>query len=390
MRRIYLDHSATTPVDPQVMSVVSRCMLEDFGNPSSVHHYGRKARQALDNARDEIAAVLNCSSDEIYFTSGGTESDNISLLGYALQHRSSGNHIVISNIEHPGVANSADELERLGFLVTRIKADSHGQIDAEAVESVLIDSSILVSIMHVNNELGTINDIGSIGRMLQSKEIAFHTDAVQSFGKVPIDVQEMAVDMLSLSSHKFYGPQGVGALYLRNGIDVYPLTFGGHQEYGVRSGTENIPGIAGMGKAAAICLSEMESEARRLSDLRDKMYNRLNDELGEIQLNGHPVDRLPGILNLSFHGIEGEALLIMLDMEGIAASSGSACSSGSVEPSPILTAIGLSPEAAQSSIRFALGRSNTSDDVDYTTDVIIKSVNQLRSLTDADDDVTTD
>ncbi|MDP8239263.1 MAG: cysteine desulfurase family protein [Candidatus Hatepunaea meridiana] len=380
MKRIYFDHSATTPVDPRVAEVIREMFLEKFGNPSSLHSFGTEAKDALEEARAKVATILHCSPAEVYFTSGGTEADNIALRGYSLQHRDSGNHIIVGSIEHPAVRNSATELEDLGFNVTLVAADKYGEIHPEAVADSITDDTILVSVMHVNNEVGTINDIGSIGSLCRERGITYHTDAVQSYGKVPLDVQAMSIDMASVSSHKIYGPKGVGALYLREGIKVHPLFYGGHQENGVRIGTENLPGIVGLGKAAEICTVEMNDEAIRLSGLRDALYQRLTDELDDIYLNGHHTRRLPGNLNLTISNIEGEALLMALDLAGIAVSSGSACSSGSKDPSPILLGIGLSPEEAHSTMRITLGRENTEDDIEYAADVIISTVKRLRAM----------
>ncbi len=353
---------------------------EKFGNPSSIHSFGREAKQALEAARAAVAGLLNCAEGEIYFTSGGTEADNIAVIGYPLHHRERGEHIIVSNVEHPAVRESADELERLGFEVTRVKADRYGMVHPETVEEALTDRTVLVSVMHVNNEVGTVNDVGVMGRMLRGRGIAFHTDAVQSFGKLPIDVGEMAIDMLSLSAHKIYGPKGVGAIYIRDGLRIQPRIFGGHQEHGIRSGTENLPGIVGLGRAAEICREEMASEAERLTELREELFRRPRDALDDIELNGHPHQRLPGNLNLTIHRVEGEALLLALDLAGIAVSTGSACSSGSTAPSKVLTAIGLTPAEAQSSLRITLGRSNTLQDIEYAAGVIVDNVNRLRTM----------
>ncbi|MCF7810127.1 cysteine desulfurase [bacterium] len=380
MNRIYLDHSATTPVDPRVADVMREYMLRKFGNPSSIHVFGRDAKPGLDVARSKVTSLLKCSPDELFFTSGGTEADNIAVIGYALKNRNKGNHIVVGGIEHPAVRNSAEELEQLGFKITWIQPDRYGEIIPGAVSEALTEQTILVSVMHVNNEIGTINDIGAIGAICRLQGITFHTDAVQSFGKIPINVTKMNVDIASVSSHKIYGPKGVGALFIREGIEVQPMTYGGHQERGVRSGTENMPGIVGLGKAAEICRSEINAEAERLTALRDLLYKQITAELDEVHLNGHPQKRLPGNLNLTFDGIEGEALLMALDLENIAVSSGSACSSGSTAPSPVLTAIGLTDEEAQSSLRITLGRENTRQDMEITANVIIKTVKRLRAM----------
>lgn len=380
MVRIYMDNSATTPVDERVVVTMNEYMLEKFGNPSSIHSFGRETKEAMESARSSIARMLHCSEQEIFFTSGGTESDNIAVIGYALQHRDSGNHVIVSQVEHPAVWESADELEHIGFDVTRVHSDKLGMIHADAILEALTDRTILVSVMHVNNEVGTVNDIRIIGERLREKGITFHTDAVQSFGKIPINVDDMNIDMLSLSSHKIYGPKGIGALYIRKGIKVQSRVFGGHQEEGIRSGTENLPGIIGLGKAVDICSEELQRERTRLTYLREDLLTRLTDELDDVTLNGHPSERLPGNLNLTIHGVEGEALLMALDLEGIAVSSGSACSSGSTKPSRVLTAIGLSDEEAQSTLRITLGRSNTREDVRYVARVIIDNVNRFRAM----------
>jgi cysteine desulfurase len=382
--RIYMDHSATTPVDESVAAAMTEFMLDKFGNPSSIHSFGRDARQGLDEAREAVAALMGAAAGEIYFTSGGTEADNIALLGGAESLKQLGNHILISNIEHPAVHGAGNELIKRGFDVGWIPADRYGEVHVETIEKMLTDRTVMVSVMHVNNEIGTINDIGAIGSLCRSRGIVFHTDAVQSYGKVPLNVKDMNVDLASVSSHKIYGPKGVGALYIRKGIEVKPRGYGGHQEDGIRPGTENLPGIIGFGRAAEICSAQMTDEAKVLSGLRDELYMYLTDNLDHITLNGHPVRRLPGNLNISFHGVEGEALLVALDLEGIAVSTGSACSSGSTSPSKVLLNIGLTPEEAQSSLRLTLGRSNTQRDIEYTGRVIVDAVNRLRALATSD------
>ncbi len=380
MKRIYFDHSATTPVDPRVAEVVREYLLDKFGNPSSFHSFGRETKEALENARLKVAELLNCSPDELHFTSGGTEADNLALIGYSLKNRTNGDHIVIGSIEHPAVLNSAAELENRGFKVTRVAANRYGEITPEVVSAALTERTILASVMHVNNEIGTINDVGAIGALCRKRGVTFHTDAVQSYGKVAVDVQAMNIDMASVSSHKIYGTKGIGALYVRNGIEVQPLTFGGHQEAGIRVGTENLPGIVGLGEAAAICKAEMQDEDEKLIALRKLLHQRITDELENVSLNGHPSKRLPGNLNLTFHGVEGESLLMALDLEGIAVSSGSACSTGSTDPSPVLTGIGLSDEEAQSTLRMTLGRENTTEDIERAATVIIDKVRSLREM----------
>jgi len=380
MTRIYLDHSATTPVDERVVVAMNECMLDKFGNASSVHSFGRTARAALDKARIQVADLLNATTDNLYFTSGGTEADNLALIGVCQMLRDKGDHLVISQIEHPAIMNAATELERLGYRVTRVAAGRDGIIDPKAVADAIESRTILVSVMHVNNEVGSINDIAAIAEIAHSRGVLFHTDAVQSFGKLALDVKRMGIDLLSLSGHKIYGPKGIGALYIRSGVDLAPRQFGGHQEAGIRPGTENMPGIVGFGVAAAICQEEMENEAQKLTELRDELYGRLVEELDDVVLNGHPTERLPGNLNVSLLGVEGDSLLQALDLEGIAVSTGSACSSGSTKPSHVLTAIGLSNEEAHSSLRLTLGRGNSMQDIIYAARVIADQVTRLREI----------
>ncbi len=380
MNRIYLDHSATTPVDERVVVAMNEFMLEKFGNPSSVHSFGREARQAVEQARVQVATLIGADPQDIYFTSGGTEADNLALFGSCVQKGVAGNHVITTQIEHPAILNAATELERVGFRVTRLTPDTDGMVHPEAVAEAMEDATILVSVMHVNNEVGTVNDIETIGRVVHERGALFHTDAVQSFGKIPIDVRRMDVDMLSLSGHKIYGPKGIGALFVRRGLGLHPRQFGGHQESGLRAGTENLPGIIGLGTASAICGEEMDFEAAKLIEMREELYNYLTESLDDVSMNGHPTKRLPGNLSLSFAGVEGEALLMGLDLEGIAVSSGSACSSGSTQPSHVLTAIGLSDEQAHSTIRISLGRGNTLRDVRYSAHVICDIVKRLRII----------
>jgi len=379
-KRIYLDHSATTPVDRRVVEAMNEFMLEKFGNPSSIHAYGREAKDALDFARISVAKLLDAESDDIFFTSGGTEADNLALIGYCTRNRSRGTHVIISSIEHSAILRSAKELEALGFIVTRLRPDRFGEVTANAVEAAMTDHTILVSVMHANNEVGTINDLAAISHVAHTGGAVFHTDAVQSFGKLPIFVGRMGIDMLSLSGHKIYGPKGIGAIYIKHGVDLSPRQFGGHQESEVRPGTENLPGIVGLGVAADLCHDEMVSEASKLAYLRDELWNRLQSGLERIKLNGHPERRMAGNLNVTFDGVEGEALLVALDLEGVAVSSGSACSSGSTSPSHVLTEIGLSPQAAHSSLRMTLGRINSIEQIERAANIIIKSVIRLRFM----------
>ncbi len=380
MKRIYFDHSATTPVDRRVVEAMMAALTDKFGNSSSVHSFGREAKELLEKAREDIANVMNAGGDEIVFTSGGTEADNLALFGYVYKHRDKGRHIIVSNVEHPAVGKTAEELERLGFSVTYAPADEYGMVRLDTIKDLLKDETLLVSVMHVNNEVGTINNIGAIGRLLRERGVVFHTDAVQSFGKIPIDVEEMCIDLLSLSGHKIYGPKGIGALYVRKGIELQKRAFGGHHEHGFRAGTENIPGIAGLGKAAEICAMELEKEAAHLTRLRDKLHSLIASNVDDIILNGHTMHRLPGNLNLTFNGVEGEALLMALDLKGIGVSSGSACSSGSTQPSQALLNIGLTPQQAQSSLRITLGRDNTLEEIEYAAELIIENVNKFRAM----------
>ncbi len=380
LKRIYLDHSATTPVDIRVVQGMSEHMTEKFGNPSSIHFFGREAKEALDFARISVAKVIDADSDDIFFTSGGTEADNLAIIGYCTRARERGNHLIVSSIEHSAVLQSAKELESIGFRVTRISPDKYGEVSASSVEKEMTDSTILVSVMHANNEIGTINDIERIAKAVHAHGAVFHTDSVQSFGKVPISVEKMGIDMLSLSGHKIYGPKGVGALYVRGGIQLKARQFGGHQEFEVRPGTENIPGIVGLGIAADICCEKMNSEAFQLKYLREDLWNRIESGLDGVTMNGHRENRIPGNLSLTFQRVEGEALLVALDLEGVSVSSGSACSSGSTAPSHVLTDIGLSPQEAHSTLRLTLGRGNTIEEIEHTAELIIKSVTRLRFL----------
>lgn len=352
----------------------------DFGNPSSVHSFGREARVLLEDARETVANCINAGTAEVFFTSGGTEADNIAVIGGMEANRDRGNHLIVSMYEHHAVLDTAEYLEKNGYEVTYVKPDEFGIITPEAVAEAIRPDTVLISIMHVNNEVGTINPIAEIGQLAREREILFHTDAVQSFCKVKVDVEALNVDMLSVSGHKIYGPKGIGALYARKGVRVNSRTFGGHQERDVRTGTENIAGIVGLAKAAEIGQQEMASEAQRLTPLRDRLLNELNATLPEIRLNGHPEKRIPGVCNISFEGIEGEALLLSLDMKGIAASTGSACSSGSTSASHVLLAMGIPPEIAQASIRFSMGRENDEESIDYVLNIMPELVTNLRRM----------
>lgn len=382
MRRVYLDHSATTPVDPEVAKLMMTYYTEKYGNPSSVHSFGRDAKAALENARESVAKLLGAQATEITFTSGGTEADNLAIIGATQAQSKKGKHIITSAVEHHAVLETCEFLEKNGFELTIVPVNEEGLISVEDVEKAIRPDTILITIMHANNEVGAIQPIAEIGKLAREKGIVFHVDAVQSFGKIPIDVRAMNVDLMTVSSHKIYGPKGVGALYIRKGVRVMPRIFGGGQEKKRRSGTENTPGIIGFGKACELAAERMEEEAAREVKLRDKLLDGILEKIDYVKLNGPRggANRLPGNLNVSIQFIEGEALLLSLDMMGIAASSGSACTSGSLDPSHVLLAMGLSHEIAHGSLRFSFGRQNTEEDVDYVLEQLPKIVDRLRMM----------
>jgi len=380
MKRIYLDYAATTPTHPEVVKEMIPYFNEVYGNPSSIYQIAQRAKGAVGDAREKVARLINAKAEEIIFTSGGTEADNMTIKGIVFANKRCGNHIVTSKIEHHAVLNACRWFEKQGFKITYISVDKYGMIDLDELRKSLTDKTILISIMHANNEVGTIEPISEIARIAKEKGIYFHTDAVQTVGKVPIDVKELGVDLLSLSGHKLYGPKGVGALYIRKRVKVSPLIHGGHHERNKRAGTENVPGIVGLGKACEIAVKEMATEGRRLKVLRDRLYKGLSERIDEIVLNGHPQDRLPGILNICVKYVEGESMLINLDLEGICASSGSACTSGLLEPSHVLLAMGIPPEVAHGSLRFSLGRDTTEGDVGRVIEVLPPIVEKLREM----------
>ncbi len=382
-RLIYLDHSATTPVDPGVIKTMNHVLEQAWGNPSSLYGKGREAKIVLENAREKIASLLHGTPENLFFTSGGTEADNLALFGVmrCARRENRGNHLVISPIEHSAINKAAHTLETEGFRVTRLPINETGIIDPEKLRVAIEDDTVLVSVMYVNNEIGTIQPIEELGAICRSREVLFHTDAVQSFGKLDLNVTELPVDLVSISSHKIYGPKGVGAIYLRPEVPIDPVTQGGGQEKNIRTGTENMPGIAGFGEAAAICAQEIGQENNRLENLRNRFLSWIREAVhGEVLVNGDLTRRLGANLNLAFPGIEGESLLLALDLDGIAVSTGSACSSGSTKPSHVLTAIGRDPETAHSSIRITLGRSTTEEDLQYVTDRLAYHVNRLREF----------
>jgi cysteine desulfurase len=379
---IYLDHAATTPVDPAVVDAMLPYFTARYGNPSSIYAAGREARAGLDRARGTLANLLNCQAREIVFTSGGTESDNLAVKGVAWWHRlhSRGNHIVTSEIEHHAVLHSVEYLERFGFDVTYLKPDSNGIIQPEAVEAALRDDTMLISIMYANNEIGTIQPVREIGEIARARAITFHCDAVQAGGALSLDVDDLGVDLMSLSAHKFYGPKGVGLLYVRRQTPILWQQSGGAQENNHRAGTENIAGIVGMATALDLANRERERENARLCELRDRLIGGVMARIPNTRVNGDLRQRLPNNANLSFAGIEGETLLLNLDMNGIAASSGSACTTGSTEPSHVLTALGLVPDLINGSLRLTLGKSNTDEQIDRVVDVLEESVARLRRM----------
>jgi len=377
---IYLDHASTTPADPEVVTAMLPWYSESFGNPSTVYSLGLTSAQALQEARDSIAQSIGADAEEIYFTSGGTESDNWAVLGTAEAQSKKGRHLVTSTIEHHAVMETMEYLEKRGYEVTRIPVDSGGLVEPDSVRRALRPDTILVSIMHANNEVGTIEPIAEIGKITREAGVLFHTDAVQTAGKIPLDVNELGVDMLSMSGHKFYGPKGVGLMYLRKRTRISPLLHGGGQEKGRRAGTHNVPGIVGMAKALELASERMADDAAREAQLRDRLWAGLQANIESIYLNGDLTHRLAGNLNVRLDGIEGESMILMLDMEGICVSSGSACTTGSLEPSHVLLALGIPQENAHGSLRVTLGRSTTTEDIDHFITVFPPIVARLREM----------
>ena len=382
VQRIYLDHNATTPLLPAVIDRMTEELREDFGNPSSVHHFGQQAKAAIDEARTNVANLIGADPSEVLFTSGGTEADNIAVRGAAEALEPTGKrHLVASAIEHEAVLNTLKVLAKRGWRTTLLAADQTGILSAAMLRDGLADDTALVSVMHANNEIGTIQPIAELARAAHDRGALFHTDAVQSAGKIPVNVKTLGVDMLSMSAHKFYGPKGVGALWIRRGLRVLPLLTGGRQERSRRAGTENVAGIVGMGVAARIAAGKMADEGRRLATLRDRLEAGILRAVPGTAVNGSPDARVPNTTNISFDRVEAESLLIALDLQGIAVSTGSACSSGTLEPSHVLKAMGFSAHRAQNSIRFSLGTSNTDAEIDRVIAVLPGIVDKLRSLT---------
>jgi len=380
MKRIYLDYAATTPTHPKVRKAMLPYFTDAFGNPSSIHSYGQEAKGALEEARDKVAALIGARSEEVVFTSGGTEADNLAIKGVAYANEPKGNHIITSSIEHHAVIETGKFLERRGFRVTYLPVDKYGLVDPDDVKRAITDKTILISVMHANNEVGTIEPIAEIGRIAKEAGIYFHTDAVQAVGHIPVNVNELGVDLLSMSAHKLYGPKGVGALYIRKGTKLIPFMHGGEQERRRRASTENVPGIVGFGRAVELAQQEMTEEAERLAYLRDQLIKGLLERIDHTRLNGHPRMRLPNNVNISVDYVEGESMLLNLDLEGICASTGSACSSSSLEPSHMLLALGLPPEQAHGSLRFSLGKWTTEEEIGRVLEILPPIVAKLRAM----------
>jgi cysteine desulfurase len=380
VRQVYLDHAATTPVHPEVVEAMLPYLRDGFGNPSSMHHWGVQAKEAIDRARESVAALLGARPEEIIFTGCGSESDNLAIVGTAYQKEDKGRHIITSAIEHHAVLHTCQALEKRGWRVSYLPVDQYGMVDPAAVAEAIADDTVLVTIMHANNEVGTIEPIAEIGAICKERGVTFHADSVQAVGHIPIDVNELKVDLLALAAHKFHGPKGVGALYVRKGTKLTPLIYGGGHERGLRSGTENVAGIVGAGKAAELMRAEMPTEMPRLIALRDSTYAGLEQRIPDIIRTGHPTQRLPNSISICVRYIEGESMLLNLDMQGIGASSGSACTSGTLDPSHVLLAMGLPHEIAHGSLRLTTGRDTSQEDMDYLLDVLPPIVEKLRQM----------
>jgi cysteine desulfurase len=393
MNRVYLDFNATTPVDPQVLGAMLPYFSADFANASSIHTPGQRARAAVETAREQVAALIGAKPQEIIFTSGGTESDNHAIFGVlnsfvaqpilavrSVSQQPPPAHLITTTIEHEAVLNACQAAEKQGVSVTYLPVDCEGRVDPNSVFQAIRSETALITVMHANNELGTVQSLEEIGRVAKQHNLYFHTDAVQSAGKIPIDVNALNIDLLSLSGHKLYGPKGVGALYVRSGTRLQQLLYGGHHQRGFRPGTENVAGIVGLGKAAELARNSLANDAQRVSALRDKLERGLLERVPQVRVNGAQAPRTPNTTNIMFAGIEGEALVIALDLKGLSCSVGAACSSGAIEPSHVLTAIGLSSEEAKSSLRFSLGRHTTESEINFALEVIPAAVAQLRAL----------
>ena len=379
-KRIYVDNAATTKVAPEVVEAMLPYFTENYGNPSSIYNEGRNARKAVENAREKVACAIGAEPKEIYFTGSGSEADNWAIRSTVRAYKDKGNHIITSAVEHHAVLHTCQDLEKQGYEVTYLPVDEYGMVSPDDVKSAIKDNTILISIMFANNEIGTIMPIAEIGRIAKEAGVLFHTDAVQAVGNVAINVKDMNIDMLSLTAHKFHGPKGSGALFVRRGVKLTSFITGGAQERMRRAGTENVPGIVGLGKAIEMATVDIEAKQKKLSELRDTYIKKVLESVPYSRLNGHPTQRLAGNANISFEFIEGEGLLLSLDMKGISASSGSACTSGSLDPSHVLLAIGLKHEQAHGSLRTSFGEDNTLEDVDYMVDSIVEIVDRLRQM----------
>lgn len=381
MRRVYMDHAAGMPIDTKVLETMIPYLQQKYGNPSSPHTFGGEAQRAIDEAREKVAELIGAGNkEELIFTSGGTESNNLAIKGFANRNKSRGRHIVTSSIEHLSVLNTCKHLQKQGYTVTYLPVDNYGIIDTEALISEITDETILVSIMYANGEIGTIEPIRELGKIIHEAGTSFHVDGVAAAGQLPIDVQKENIDLLSLSANEMYGPRGIGALYIKAGTPIQPIVHGGGQERGLRSGTENLPAIVGMGKAAEMMQAELKSEPQRLTTLRDKFIQGVLERIPESHLNGHPTKRLPNNVNVRFNYIEGESLILSLDMEGVACSSGSACTSKTLQPSHVLLATGLKHEEAHGSLLSTLGKQNTKDDIKYILELLPGIVRRLRQI----------
>ncbi|MBM3255453.1 MAG: cysteine desulfurase NifS [Candidatus Omnitrophica bacterium] len=380
MKRIYLDYAATTPADPKVIRAMEPYLFDRFGNPSSIHSFGQEAKKGIEDARANVASFLGARPEEIVFTSGGTESNNFALLGVTHALKEKGDHIITTRIEHHAITEPLKFLEKNGFKTTSVEVDKYGLVDPQEIKKAITKKTILISVMHANNEIGTIEPIAQIGELARGAGIYFHSDAVQTVGHLPVNVGESNVDLLSLSAHKFYGPKGVGALYIRKGTRIESFLRGGDQENGRRASTQNTAAIVGMGEAVLLCQERMQEEAASQARLRDKLIKEIQDKIPEVYLNGHPTQRLPNNVNFSIKYIEGESMLLNLDMLGIAASTGSACTSSSLEPSHVLLAIGLPHEIAHGSLRITLGRWTKEEDIDYLLEHLPQVVEKLRAM----------
>jgi len=377
---IYLDHAATTPTDPRVLEAMLPWFTERFANPSTLYSMGTEAKEAIEAARENVAALISAKPEEIYFTSGGTESDNWAVIGSAYANEKKGNHVITSAIEHHAVLESCHLLERRGLEITYLPVDEYGLVDPDDIRKAITDKTILVAIMHANNEIGTIEPIEEIGAITRERRIHLHTDTVQTVGHIPIDVNKLNCDSLAISAHKLYGPKGVGVMFLRKGARAQPYILGGGQERGKRAGTSNVAGIVGLGKAAELALAEMSAVSTRVLSLRDKLIKGIFERVQDVRLNGHPTRRLPNNVNISVGSVEGESMILLMDMNGVCVSSGSACTSGTLDPSHVLLAIGLAHEVAHGSVRFTLGKSTTEEHIDHVLQTFPPVVDRLRAM----------